>query len=58
MLLRGNWGRGQNQGKDLYGQFEEEPAFGLHEIPVLHQRLYVNIKEFKFLAATIALNSH
>lgn len=47
-----------DQGKDLYRQFEEEPAFGLHEIPVLHQRLYVNVKEFQSLAATMALNSH
>lgn len=46
------------QGKGLYGQFEEELAFGLHEIPVLYQRLHVNIKEFKSLTATIALTSH
>ena len=51
------WG-GVDQGKDLYRQFEEGPAFGLHEIPVLNQRLYVNIKEFQSLAVTIALNSH
>lgn len=50
--------RGGGSGERSLRQFEEGPAFGLHEIPVLNQRLYVNIKEFQSLAVTSALNSH